>query len=75
VTSEAPVSGLSARRAERADLPRLLELLADDMLGKNREGVGSDDPVDVRAFDSIDADPIKLCWSPRSTARWWACCN
>ena len=57
MTSEAPVSGLSARRAERADLPRLLDLLADDMLGKNREGVGSDDPVDVRPFDSIDADP------------------
>ena len=57
MTSEAPVSGLSARRAERADLPRLLELLADDMLGKNREGVGSDNPVDVRPFDSIDADP------------------
>ena len=74
MTSEAPVSGLSARRAERADLPRLLELLADDMLGKNRKG-SQRRPCDVRAFDSIDADPIKLCWSPRSTARWWACCN
>ena len=54
MTSEAPVSGLSARRAERADLPRLLELLADDLLGKNRERVGSDDPMDVGA---LDADP------------------
>jgi hypothetical protein len=27
VTSDDPVSGLIARRAERADLPRLLELL------------------------------------------------
>jgi GNAT superfamily N-acetyltransferase len=60
VTSDAPLSGLLARRAERADLPRLLELLADDMLGKNREGVGSTDPAYVRAFEIIDADPNQL---------------
>jgi GNAT superfamily N-acetyltransferase len=57
VTSGAPLPGLSARRAQRADLPRLLELLADDRLGKNREGVGSDDPAYIRAFDTIDRDP------------------
>ena len=52
----APLAGLHARRAARADLPRLLELIADDMLGKNREGVGSDDPVYERAFEAIDRD-------------------
>ncbi|HQR20465.1 MAG TPA: GNAT family N-acetyltransferase [Burkholderiaceae bacterium] len=57
MTSGTPVPGLSARRAQRADLPRLLELLADDALGKNREGVGSDDPAYSRAFDTIDRDP------------------
>jgi len=55
--AEATLHGLTARRAQRADLPRLLELLADDVLGKNREGVGSDDPAYSRAFDVIDRDP------------------
>lgn len=55
-----PVDGLVARRAVRADLPRLLELLADDDLGRNREGVGSTDPVYTRAFETIDADPNQL---------------
>lgn len=54
---ETTLQGLTARRALRADLPRLLELLADDDLGKNREGVGSDDPAYSRAFDVIDRDP------------------
>jgi GNAT superfamily N-acetyltransferase len=51
-----PVAGLSTRRARRADLPRLLELLADDVLGKNREAVGSDDPAYAEAFEAIDRD-------------------
>ena len=55
--AEVTLNGLTARRAQRADLPRLLELLADDELGKNREGVGSDDPAYSRAFDVIDRDP------------------
>ena len=54
--AEAPLAGLRVRRASRADLPRLLELIADDMLGKNREGVGSDDPVYEHAFEAIDRD-------------------
>ena len=54
---EATINGLTVRRAQRGDLPRLLELLADDALGKNREGVGSDDPAYIRAFDAIDRDP------------------
>ena len=56
--AEVTLNGLTARRAQRGDLPRLLELLADDELGKNREGgVGSDDPAYSRAFDVIDRDP------------------
>ena len=47
---------LRHRRAVRGDLPRLLELLADDELGKNREGVGSSDPIYKAAFDVIDRD-------------------
>lgn len=48
---------LTCRRAARADLPRLLELLADDILGKNREAIGSGDPVYAAAFEVIDGDP------------------
>jgi GNAT superfamily N-acetyltransferase len=55
--AEVTLNGLTVRRAQRVDLPRLLELLADDELGKNREGVGSDDPAYIRAFDAIDRDP------------------
>jgi len=47
---------LRARRAKLSDLPRLLELLGDDTLGKNREAVGSDDPCYVQAFSAIDSD-------------------
>ncbi|HTN48179.1 MAG TPA: GNAT family N-acetyltransferase [Burkholderiaceae bacterium] len=58
--AEATLQGLIARRAQRGDLPRLLELLADDELGKNREGVGSEDPAYIRAFDAIDRDPNQM---------------
>jgi GNAT superfamily N-acetyltransferase len=56
----APLPGLLARRASRADLPRLLELLADDDLGRNREAVGSSDPVYAQAFDAIERDANQL---------------
>jgi GNAT superfamily N-acetyltransferase len=55
-----PLPGLMARRARRSDLPRLLELIADDMLGKNREAVGSDDSVYEKAFAAIDGDANQL---------------
>lgn len=51
------MNGLAARRATRADLPRLLELLADDVLGKHRDAPGDDDARYHRAFDAIDRDP------------------
>lgn len=47
---------LKARRARIGDLSRLLELLADDTLGKNREAVGSGDACYVQAFNAIDSD-------------------
>ncbi|WP_222616386.1 GNAT family N-acetyltransferase [Undibacterium umbellatum] len=53
---QADLSKLSTRRAVRQDLPRLLELIADDDLGKNREGVGSEDACYSEAFDRITTD-------------------
>ncbi|MFZ6723661.1 GNAT family N-acetyltransferase [Undibacterium sp. Ji49W] len=53
---QADLSRLSTRRAVRQDLPRLLELIADDDLGKNREGVGSEDACYAEAFERITAD-------------------
>jgi GNAT superfamily N-acetyltransferase len=54
------LAGLVCRRATRADLARMLELLADDVLGRNREAVGGSDPAYGRAFAAIDADPNQL---------------
>lgn len=51
---------LSARRATRADLPRLLELLADDVLGETRENIEAKDPVYALAFEEIDRDPNQV---------------
>lgn len=60
MTHDAPIADLTARRAQRADLPRLLELLADDVLGKQREALASDDPAYSRAFDTIDRDSNQM---------------
>lgn len=49
------------RRAAAADLPAIVDLLADDDLGARREAPG--DPVDMRyraAFRAIDTDPNAL---------------
>lgn len=46
---------LAFRPATRADLPTILEMLADDSLGANRES--ADDPGYAAAFDQIEADP------------------
>jgi GNAT superfamily N-acetyltransferase len=51
------VAALTFRRARRADLTRLLALLADDVLGRNREAAASADPAYAAAFAAIDADP------------------
>lgn len=47
------------RRAERGDLPRLLELLAADQLGVHRESADDIAPYEA-AFAAIDADPAQL---------------
>ncbi|MBP1233383.1 GNAT superfamily N-acetyltransferase [Arthrobacter sp. PvP102] len=50
---------LRLRRATRADLPLILELLADDRLGASREDTSDMAPYQ-RAFEAIDADPCHL---------------
>jgi GNAT superfamily N-acetyltransferase len=47
---------LSARRAQSSDLAALLALIADDVLGKNRDADAAD-PAYRAAFDRINADP------------------
>jgi GNAT superfamily N-acetyltransferase len=44
------------RLADRADLPAIIGLLADDVLGKARDFAVVDDAYE-RAFAAIDADP------------------
>lgn len=46
------------RRATSADVPQIVELLADDPLGAMRERPG--DPAYAEAFAEIDADPNQL---------------
>lgn len=46
------------RRAEEADVPAIVEMLADDIHGARRERPG--DAVYAEAFEEIDADPNYL---------------
>lgn len=49
---------MQVRRATRADVPGIVELLADDDLGRQREHRGPPLPDDYwSAFDAIDRDP------------------
>jgi len=51
-------TALSFRCAQRADVPRIVQLLADDPLGARRERYESPlPPAYLAAFDAIDADP------------------
>ncbi|MET7881136.1 GNAT family N-acetyltransferase [Micromonospora profundi] len=50
------MSDLIFREAVRADLPAVIALLADDVLGKARDFTAVDE-VYERAFAAIDADP------------------
>jgi GNAT superfamily N-acetyltransferase len=45
----------SVRKATRADLPAIVAMLADDMLGQSRESPG--DPAYAQAFAAIERDP------------------
>jgi GNAT superfamily N-acetyltransferase len=47
------------RTATRADLPAIVALLADDVLGRARDFTGVDEAYE-RAFADIDADPRNL---------------
>lgn len=47
------------RRARRADVPAIVALLADDVLGQSREHPGDLAPY-VAAFERVDADPAHL---------------
>src|SRR5690349_2240983 len=49
---------IEIRRAQRAELPAIIGLLADDVLGRSRELI-SDPPADEysAAFEAIDKDP------------------
>lgn len=52
---------VSFRRAVAADLPAIVAMLADDVLGRQREVVGSPVHADyVRAFEAISADASEL---------------
>ena len=45
------------RRATLADLPAIISLLADDMLGQGREDAADPpNPAYIAAFTAIDAD-------------------
>lgn len=49
------------REARRDDVPRIVELLADDDLGRGREEIGPPLPqVYWAAFEALDADPRHL---------------
>jgi len=55
-------SSIVLRRACVQDLPRIVELLADDQLGAGREKPAKPDRLQpyVRAFHAIDADTAQL---------------
>jgi GNAT superfamily N-acetyltransferase len=45
------------RRATEADVPAIIRLLADDMLGSSREAMGTESlPPYLNAFRAVDAD-------------------
>ena len=52
---------LTFRRATAADLPAIVSLLAEDMLGRSREAAGGTlDPRYEAAFQAVDSDPRQM---------------
>ena len=53
---------VTLRRAAAGDVPEIVELLAADQLGATRDGISSEDDLQLylNAFDAIDADPAHL---------------
>lgn len=55
------MTDVSFRRAEAADIPAIIALLADDVLGQKREDASAPlNPRYMEAFRAIDADPHQL---------------
>jgi len=55
------MTGITFRRAQATDLPAIVALLADDVLGQQREDASSPpNPRYVEAFQALDADPNQL---------------
>ncbi|QIG92712.1 MULTISPECIES: GNAT family N-acetyltransferase [unclassified Bradyrhizobium] len=55
------MTSIAFRQARRADLPAIIALLADDVLGQQREDASSPpNPRYIDAFDTILADPNQL---------------
>lgn len=55
------MSEVTFRKAERADVPAIVRLLADDRLGSTREAYGDPLPEPYFAgFDAVDRDPNQL---------------
>lgn len=55
-------------RATAQDVPAIVSLLADDVLGQSREHPGTD-PRYAEAFDAIDADPNQVLLVVRAGAQ------
>lgn len=57
-----PSSTVTLREARSADVPAIVELLADDELGATRDGAtgGADLEPYLRAFEAVTADPAHL---------------
>jgi GNAT superfamily N-acetyltransferase len=52
------LNAITSRPAERRDLAAMLALIADDVMGRNRDmAANAGDPVYVNAFDVISSDP------------------
>jgi GNAT superfamily N-acetyltransferase len=55
------MTDVTFRRARASDLPAIIALLADDVLGQQREDASCPlDPRYVEAFRALDADPNQL---------------
>lgn len=59
MTADVGLETFILRRAAKADVPRILQLLADDRIGSGRESADDPGPYEL-AFDAIDADPAHL---------------
>jgi GNAT superfamily N-acetyltransferase len=59
------------RRATEADLPAIVALLADDVLGAAREAPG--DPAYAAAFAAIEADPNQMLAVAEEAGRVLGC--